>query len=181
MPEMNFCSNCGSENMHRKVPEGDNRERWVCGKCETIYYTNPRIVAGCLPVFGSKVLLCKRAIPPRKGFWNLPAGYLEIGETVKEGALRELKEEANATMEVIRLHCVYDLPHTAQVYLHFLGEMKTPEFSPGPESLEVRLFEEEEIPWEELAFSSTVFALQKYFKDRETLEKSAYLGQKSYD
>lgn len=178
---MNYCSNCGSKNLKLKIPEGDNRKRHICPDCGVIHYENPRIVVGCVPVWEDKVLLAKRAIKPRKGYWNLPAGFLENHETVMEGALRELREEARAEMEIQRIHCVYDLPHTRQVYIHFLGHLKSPDFAPGPESLEVRLFTQAEIPWDELAFSSTVFALEKYYESLETGETHTFHGFKSYE
>lgn len=165
---MNFCSHCGSGQLTYEVPEGDIRPRYWCQQCGTIHYQNPKLVVGCLPVYQGKILICKRAIEPRYGLWNLPAGYLENGETVEEGAIRETMEEACAKVEIIRLHCLYNLPHINQIYLHFLAYLRTPEFSCGSESLEVRLFAENEIPWKELAFSSSRFALEKYvqYKDR---------------
>jgi ADP-ribose pyrophosphatase YjhB (NUDIX family) len=128
------------------------------------------MVVGCLPVYEDKVLICRRAIEPRYGLWNLPAGYLENGETVQEGALRETREEANAEVDIIRLHCIYNLPHVNQVYLHFLANMKKPIFSCGSESLDVKLFDFDNIPWEEIAFSSSKFAIKKYMDYGENYE-----------
>lgn len=159
---MNYCSHCGSHQLVFEVPEGDNRPRFICKNCHSIHYQNPRMVVGCLPVFEDKILLCRRSIPPRKGLWNLPAGYLENGETVEEGAVRETWEEAQASVRIIKLHCLYNLPHVHQVYLHFLAEMESAAFSPGPESLEVALFSLDNIPWDEIAFSSSSFAIQEY-------------------
>ena len=119
---------------------------------------------GVLATYENKVLLCKRAIEPRKNLWNLPAGFLENGETAEEGALRETLEEASATVKIEKLHCIYSIPKANQVYLHFLAKMERPEFSVTPESTEVGLFTEDEIPWNEIAFSSTEFALRKYFE-----------------
>lgn len=124
------------------------------------------MIVGTLTTFEDKVLLCKRAIEPRYGLWNLPAGFLENGEAAEAGALRETWEEAFAKPKLLRLHCVYSLPHVNQIYLHFLAELIKPEFSSGPESLEVELLTEEEIPWGEIAFTSTEFALKKYFEYR---------------
>jgi len=163
---VNFCSNCGSPDLKFSIPEGDSLPRFWCPNCNTIHYQNPRLIVGTLTTFEDKVLLCKRAIEPRYGLWNLPAGFLENGETAEAGALRETWEEAFAKPKLVRLHCVYSLPHVNQVYLHFLARLEKPEFSSGPESLEVKLLTEEEIPWGEIAFTSTSFALKKYFEFR---------------
>ncbi|WPP52809.1 NUDIX hydrolase [Catalinimonas niigatensis] len=164
---MNYCSNCGSNQLVFEIPEGDNRARYMCQQCNTIHYQNPKLVVGCLPVYEDKILICRRAIAPCYGLWNLPAGYLENEETVEEGAIRETWEEANTQVEVIKLHCIYNLPHINQVYLHFLAKLKNPYFSCGSESLEVKLFEEKDIPWNHLAFSSSKFALKKYIQFKE--------------
>jgi ADP-ribose pyrophosphatase YjhB (NUDIX family) len=124
------------------------------------------MVVGCLPVFEHKILLCRRAIEPRYGFWNLPAGYLENGETVAEGALRETWEEARIKVELVRLHSIYNLLRVQQVYLFFLANMPSSHFGCGEETLEAQLFEETNLPWNELAFSSNVFALKKYLADK---------------
>jgi ADP-ribose pyrophosphatase YjhB (NUDIX family) len=128
------------------------------------------MVVGCLPVFENKILMCRRAIEPRRGLWNLPAGYLENGETVEEGAIRETWEEARARVKLLRLHCLYNLPHVHQVYLHFLAEMEDEAFSAGPESLEVALFSHENIPWDEIAFSSSSFAIREYIRHGKAFE-----------
>ncbi len=159
---MNFCSHCGSGELRQEIPPGDNRLRHYCPGCGTIHYQNPNMVVGCLPIFEGQILLCRRAIEPRKGFWNLPAGYLENGETVEEGALRELCEEAGAEATIIRLHTLFNLPTVNQVYLFFLAHLASPRFDGGEESLEVRLFRPEEIPFEEMAFASSAFAIRQY-------------------
>ncbi len=161
---MKYCSQCGDELNHR-VPDGDNRPRFVCDSCETIHYQNPKIVTGCLPIFEDKVLLCKRSIAPRAGFWTLPAGFLENGETAEQGALRETVEEANAKAEIIELYTLFSLPHISQVYLFYRAQLTDLDFYPGEESLETRLFEEQEIPWEELAFPVITETLKHYFSD----------------
>lgn len=136
------------------------------------------MIVGTLATYQQKVLLCKRAIEPRYGLWNLPAGFLENGETAEAGALRETWEEAFAQPKIIRLHCVYSLPHVNQVYLHFLAELTEPAFSVAPESLEVALFSEEEVPWKEIAFTSTEFALRKYFEHRHNPDfHGVHMGQ----
>ncbi|MEM1221088.1 MAG: NUDIX hydrolase [Bacteroidota bacterium] len=163
---MNYCSKCGSSDIGLQVPTGDNRPRYVCNNCGTIHYTNPNIIAGCLPIWEDKVLLCSRAIEPRLGYWNVPSGFLENGETVEEGAVREVWEEAEAKVQILNLHAVFSLPQVNQVYIHYLGELIDGKFGVGEESLESQLFSEEEIPWKEIAFNSSIFTLKRYFEDR---------------
>lgn len=163
---MNFCSNCGGE-VSLKIPEGDNLPRHTCNQCNTIHYQNPKVVTGCLPVYQDKVLLCKRAIEPRRGYWTLPAGFMENGETTEEGALRETREEANAEVSIDQLYTLTSIVHVNQVQLIYLAQMNKPEFSESNESLEVRLFSEDEIPWKELAFKTIKNALSLYFEDRK--------------
>ena len=173
---MNFCSNCGSAEIAFIVPAGDTHRRFVCGNCATIHYQNPNIVAGCLPVWEDKVLLCRRAIEPRRGFWNIPSGYLENGESVEDGARREVWEEAAARVEIGHLITLYNLPKINQVYLQFVGELIGGEFGVGEESLECALFTEEAIPWEEMAFTSSTFTLRRYFADRRVGRKVLHRG-----
>lgn len=163
---MKYCSNCGHQVTLQDVP-GDNRKRFVCNNCNTIHYQNPNVVVGCLPVWEDKVLLCRRAIEPRKGFWNVPGGYLENGETVEDGATREVYEEACIQVKIKGLLTIFSIPQINQVYMHFLADLPDLNFSPGEESLEVSLFKEEDIPWNEIAFSSSVFSLKSYFKNRK--------------
>lgn len=164
---MKYCSLCGAR-VEIKVPEGDSLPRAVCTECQTIHYQNPRIVAGTLPVWQDQVLLCRRAIAPREGYWTLPAGYLENSETVAAGAARETREEANATVSNLQLYSVFSLPHISQVYMFFRADLEGPDYSSGPESLEVELFSEQDIPWDELAFPVITITLQHYFTDRKT-------------
>jgi ADP-ribose pyrophosphatase YjhB (NUDIX family) len=166
-PATAFCSACGSARIARRVPEGDNMPRFVCGDCGTIHYQNPKIVVGCLPEIEQRVLLCKRAIEPRHGLWTLPAGFLENGESIFAGALRETLEEANARVEIGDLYTMISLPQISQVYVMFRARLLDLDFGPGPESLEVRLFEEHEVPWEELAFRTIGRTLRNYFLDRK--------------
>ncbi|NVF14902.1 NUDIX hydrolase [Vreelandella maris] len=161
---MNFCSHCGDK-VRFAVPEGDDRPRYLCDACGTIHYQNPRIVAGTLPVSGSKVLLCKRAISPRKGYWTLPAGYMENAESTQQAAARETREEACAEVKLANLYTLIDLPHINQVYMIFRAEL-IGGFSAGPESLEVALFEEHEIPWDALAFTTIERTLRHFYADR---------------
>ena len=150
---MQFCPNCGSK-IFMKIPEEDNRLRAVCDSCNLIHYENPKIVVGALATFEGKILLCKRAIEPRVGLWTLPAGYMELNETTLEGAVRETVEEAGADIKIVRLFAMHDLPFVNQVHIFFLAKMKSPSLSPGSESLEAKLFDVDEIPWENLAFRS---------------------------
>ena len=162
---MKFCSQCGNP-VTQRIPEGDSRLRYVCDSCQTIHYQNPNIVAGCVPTWGSKVLLCRRAIEPRLGYWTLPAGFMENGETVEQAAARETLEEACARVHGMQLYTLFDLPHINQVYMLFRAELVDLDFAPGEESLEVQLFHEQDIPWSELAFPTIGRTLECYFADR---------------
>ena len=164
---MKYCSECGSE-VSFKIPAGDSRERHVCDSCGVIHYVNPRIIAGTLPVFDGKVLLCRRAIEPRKGYWTLPAGFMENGETSAEAAARETIEEAEAQVNIRGLYTVFNLPHISQVYLFYRADIIDGEFGVGEESLESQLFEEKDIPWDELAFPTIHRTLVRYFEDRKS-------------
>ena len=163
---MKFCSSCGAS-VELKVPADDNRERHVCSSCETIHYINPRIIAGCLVTKGDQVLLCKRAIEPRLGKWTLPAGFMENGESVEEGAARETWEEALAKVDIHGLYTVFSLPYISQVYLFYRGEMIGDDYGAGPESLDAQLYDEADIPWDELAFPVVTRTLKAYFRDRQ--------------
>lgn len=150
-------------NFTRMVPDGDNRERLVCGDCGYIAYSNPKIVVGAV-VEGDdgRVLLCRRAIEPRSGFWTLPAGYMEERETSEAGAAREAEEEAGAIIAIDGLLAVYNIPRISQVQLIYRARLAEPVFAAGPESLEVRLFAWDDIPWAELAFPSVHWALHAW-------------------
>jgi ADP-ribose pyrophosphatase YjhB (NUDIX family) len=163
---MKFCSHCGSADVELRIPPGDSLPRHVCAACGTIHYQNPKIVVGCLPVWESRVLLCKRAIEPRLGRWTLPAGFLENGETLQAGAMRETLEEANARVELLPLYALISLPQIGQVYMMFRARLLDLDFGPGPESLEVELFDEADIPWEEIAFRTIARTLRRFFLDR---------------
>lgn len=163
---MKFCSQCGNP-VQLIIPEGDNRERHVCTHCAHVHYQNPRIIAGTLPFQGDAILLCRRAIEPRKGFWTLPAGFMENGETTFEAACRETLEEAAAPVDLQGLYTIFNLPHISQVYMFFMASLTEAGFGVGPESLETRLFTEEEIPWTELAFPTVYKTLKYYFNDRK--------------
>lgn len=162
---MNFCSHCG-HSVSQHIPQGDSRLRYVCAQCHTVHYQNPNIVAGCLPTWGTQVLLCRRAIEPRKGYWTLPAGFMENGETVEQAARRETREEACAEVMNLNIYTLIDVPHINQVHIFYRAELKSPDFAAGDESLDVRLFEEADIPWSELAFRTVSRTLECFFSDR---------------
>jgi len=162
---LNYCPECGHQTT-TKIPEGDNRERQVCDACNTIHYHNPKNVCGCILEWQGKVLLCKRSIEPRYGYWTLPAGFMENNESTMDGAAREAFEEANATAVNLKLFGLYNLPRISQVYLMFHGELKDGYMKAGEESLDVGLFSSDEIPWDELAFPVVTESLQRYFEDR---------------
>ena len=165
LPLVNYCSACGKP-VVRKVPPGDHRERFVCGHCGAIHYQNPKVVVGCLPIRGHRVLLCQRGIEPRKGYWTLPAGFLETGETIAAGAARETREEALAQVSIIGLYTVFNVPHISQVHLFFRATLDDGAFGIGEESLDARLVEERDVPWDSLAFPVVSRTLAHYFADR---------------
>lgn len=162
---MKYCTHCGHEVIWR-VPTGDERARHICTACDTVFYQNPRIVAGCLPIWEDQVLLCRRAISPQKGLWTLPAGFMENGETTQQAAARETREEAGADVGKLELYTLFDLPHINQVYMFFRAHLLHPDALAGAESLEVRLFHQQEIPWEQLAFPVVGRTLDCFFIDR---------------
>lgn len=167
---MNYCSHCGSPDINFVVPKGDSYHRFVCAQCGVIHYDNPRVIVGCLVYEDDRVMLCKRAIEPQHGLWNLPAGFLENGERAEDGAVRETLEESRANVRIEKLHALFSLPKVNQVYLHFLAKRLPGNIGPTPESLEVRFFEPPEVPWEQIAFHSTTFALRKYFEYGQSCE-----------
>ncbi|MBK7541366.1 MAG: NUDIX hydrolase [Candidatus Competibacteraceae bacterium] len=172
---MKFCSQCGAS-VTLRVPVGDNLPRYVCDACDTIHYLNPKVVAGCILEWQDRVLLCRRAIEPRYGLWTLPAGFMENGESTLAAAAREALEEAHAEGENLRLYGVYSLLHVSQVYLIFQGRLKDGYACPGEESLEVRLYAEAEIPWDQIAFTVVHEALRQYFSERRTGQFHHHLG-----
>ena len=172
---MKFCSQCGAPVILR-IPTGDNRPRHVCESCNTVHYQNPKIVAGCIPEWEGRVLLCRRAIEPRYGLWTLPAGFMENHESAVAAATRETLEEANAVVENLSLYGLYSLIHVSQVYLMFRGLLKDGQASSGEESLEVGMFAEAEIPWDEIAFAVVRETLQQYFADRQTGAFTLHVG-----
>lgn len=146
----------------QKIPDGDNHQRMICTDCGWIHYVNPKIVVGVVASWEGRLLLCRRAIEPRRGFWTIPAGYMEEHESTEQGAIRETYEEAGANVELDGLLAVYSLPRLSQVHLIYRGRLTTPEFASGEESLEVQLMPWDEIPWDQLAFPTNHWALQNY-------------------
>ena len=172
---MKFCSNCGAP-VSLKIPPGDSLPRHVCDACNTIHYQNPKMVVGCIPEWEDRILLCRRAIEPRHGLWTVPAGFMENGETTYQGAARETLEEANARVEVGPLYALYNIPHISQVYILFRARLLDTDFSAGAESLEVRLFTESEIPWDDIAFATVRNTLRHYYADRQRGAYEFHLG-----
>ncbi len=172
---MKFCSDCGAS-VSKKIPAGDNRPRWVCDACGTIHYQNPKLVVGCIPEWEDRILLCRRAIEPRHGFWTVPAGFMENGETTAAGAARETLEEANARVDNLTLYAVYNIPHIDQVYMLFRATLLDLDFHPGEETLETRLVAESDVPWDDLAFITVRNTLRHYYADRQRGEYRFHMG-----
>lgn len=172
---MNYCSQCGAT-VSLKIPAGDTLPRFVCTACQTIHYQNPKIVAGCIAEWENSIILCRRAIEPRYGYWTFPAGFMETGESVEAAAARELLEEAQAVVDAPSLYAVFSLPHISQVYLVFRGQLRAPEFGPGSESLEVRLCQADKIPWDALAFRVVHEILSRYVADQASGHFPVHVG-----
>jgi ADP-ribose pyrophosphatase YjhB (NUDIX family) len=181
---MKFCSECAHP-VALAIPEGDNRPRYVCSHCDAIHYLNPKLVVGSIPVWEQdgqlKVLLCKRAIEPRYGYWTLPAGFMENAETTAEAAIRETEEEAGAHIEIGELFTLLNVAHVHQVHLFYLARLVDLDFAPGVESLEVELFAEDEIPWDDLAFPTIRTTLELFFADRVKMREGGTYGFHSQD
>lgn len=164
--QIKHCKNCGSAVVYRLPDDGDTKQRAVCPACHTVHYENPLNVVGTVAHLGDRVLLCKRNIEPRWGKWTLPAGFMELGETTDEGAARETDEEAGAEFEMEALFTVVSVPRVGQVHLFYLARLLSDEFNPGHETIEARLFTEDEVPWDEIAFRTVRETLTRYFADR---------------
>jgi ADP-ribose pyrophosphatase YjhB (NUDIX family) len=163
---MKYCSECGTP-VFLKIPEGDNRLRYVCTNCKTVHYQNPLVIVGVLPEYKQQILLCKRAIEPQKDRWTLPAGFMENDESTLEGALRECQEEAQTSVIEPKLYALYDIPYINQVYVFYRGQLANLDFGPSAESTEVALFDERDIPWNQLAFPVVTAVLKRYLVDRK--------------
>lgn len=162
---MNYCSHCGAGVVLR-IPDGDTLPRHVCAACGAIHYENPKLIVGCIAEWGDAILLCRRAIEPRHGLWTLPAGFMENNETTSAAAARETREEACAEVDGLDLFALVNVPHIHQVHLFYRGALREGRHEPGTESLETRLFAEHELPWQEMAFRSSTFALRAWLEDR---------------
>jgi ADP-ribose pyrophosphatase YjhB (NUDIX family) len=172
---MKYCSNCGAA-VELRIPGGDTLPRYVCCACNVIHYQNPKIVVGCIPEWEDRILLCRRAIEPRLGLWTMPSGFMENAETLVQGAERETLEEANARVEMGDLYSIYNLPHINQVHVLFRARLLDLDFKPGIESLDVKLFQEAEIPWDSLAFRVIREPLKRYFEERRQGRLSFHMG-----
>lgn len=181
---MKFCSECAHP-VALAIPEGDNRPRYVCPQCHAIHYQNPKLVVGSIPVWEQdgklQVLLCKRAIEPRYGYWTLPAGFMENEETTEQAAMRETEEEAGADVELGKLFTLLNVAHVHQVHLFYLARLRNLDFAPGEESLEVQLFTQDEIPWDDLAFPTVRSTLELFFADRVKVREGGAYGFHSRD
>jgi len=171
-----YCSQCGGK-LTRMIPPDDNRVRDVCTHCGAVHYQNPRNVVGVVPIWRDSVLLCRRAIEPRRGKWTLPAGFMELGESTAQGALRETQEEAGVQVSLESLYTVLDVAHVDQVHVFYLARVLSPELDPGPETLEARFFELSAIPWEDLAFRTVSTTLRHYVQDHARGVFSVHHGQ----
>jgi ADP-ribose pyrophosphatase YjhB (NUDIX family) len=166
MPPMKFCPSCAAP-VAERIPEGDHLPRAVCTRCGTIHYRNPKLIAGCVPEHEGRILVCRRAIEPRRGYWTIPAGFMEVGETLQQAAARECHEEALARVEVGSLCAVVHVLHAEQVHVMFRAVLAADgSFGVGAESLETVLCDERDMPWPEIAFPSVEFTLRRYFEDR---------------
>ncbi|NRR30132.1 NUDIX hydrolase [Oxalobacteraceae bacterium] len=181
---MKFCSECAHP-VELAIPAGDNRPRYVCVNCTTVHYQNPKMVLGTVPVWEggdeAQVLLCRRAIEPRYGFWTLPAGFMENNETTAEAALRETAEEAGANIELGPLYTLLNVARVHQVHMFYLATLKDLAFAPGEESLEVQMFSESQIPWDELAFPTIRTTLELFFADRKRIAEGGNYGFHTQD
>lgn len=162
---IHYCTQCANP-LARIIPPDDNRTRDVCLQCGSVHYQNPRNVVGVVPIWEDKILLCKRAIEPRSNTWTLPAGFMELKESTAEGALREADEEAGVKLELGQLFTMLDVPAVGQVHIYYLAKVLSPELNPGPESLEARFFELDEIPWDNLSFQTVRSTIEHYLEDR---------------
>ena len=165
-PPVNFCSVCGAK-VTLRVPPGDSLPRHVCDSCNTVHYRNPLVVVGTIPEWEDQILLCRRAIEPRHGLWTLPAGFMELGETTAQAALRETMEEAKARVDLGEVFALLSVPHVDQVHIFYRARLLDLQFAAGEETLEVALFRESEIPWKEIAFRTVSAALRHFYADRK--------------
>lgn len=164
---MKYCTLCG-QTVSRRIPDADDRERDVCDGCGHVHYENPRIIVCALPAWEDKIMLCKRAIEPRYGLWTLPGGFMELGESTLDAARRETLEEAGARIDVTELYALYHILHIDQVHMFYRARLRDLDFAPGDESLDVQLFAERDVPWNDIAFPAVADTLRHYFRDMPT-------------
>lgn len=174
---MNYCSQCGSDQLRHEIPMGDHRPRWVCSSCTKIYYENPLMVVGTLPLYEGRILLAKRGIEPRSGLWNLPAGFMEMNETIEHGALRETHEETGLHVKLGYPLALFSISQSNHTYFFFTAEMQNTNWQTNEESTEFALFEPHAIPWQQLAFSANIFAIDAYLKNINTNKTNFYVGK----
>jgi ADP-ribose pyrophosphatase YjhB (NUDIX family) len=181
---MKFCSECAHP-VTLLIPQDDNRPRHVCSHCGIIHYQNPKMVIGSIPVWqhngDTQILLCKRAIEPRHGYWTLPAGFMENNETTTEAACRETVEEAGANIELHQLFSLLNVPHVHQVHMFYRATLLDLDYAPGIESLEVKLFSEADIPWDDIAFLTVGHTLKLFFEDLAKVKAGGTYGFHSHD
>ena len=170
MKKMKYCTEC-SQKVSLEIPDGDNRQRYVCHNCPKVYYHNPVIICATIIEYEQQILLCKRNIQPRFGLWTIPGGFMEVGESTKAGAIRETYEESLASLQDIELFGVYDLIHAEQIYIVYKAKLQKQEFGSTPESQEVKLFNQNCIPWQEIAFKVVKIALQDFFENKNTIHR----------
>lgn len=173
---MKYCSNCAHPIKFGEI-KGEHIPRYHCVNCETIHYQNPRVIVGCLPIWEDKIMLCRRGIEPQLGLWNVPGGFMENGETPEHGAVREMWEETFGRVKLLNLHTVFSVVPVNQVHLHYLVELLDLNYSITPESTEITLFTEGDVPWADIAFASSKFAIKKYFEDEKLGLRRTHLGK----
>jgi ADP-ribose pyrophosphatase YjhB (NUDIX family) len=163
---LSFCPHCAAK-LLIEIPTGDNMPRYTCGACNTVLYENPKLVVGCVAEFDDRILLCKRAIEPRLGYWTVPAGFMELGETLAQAAARETLEEACATVTLGSMLAIVDVPEASQVHVFYRGTLDEGRYAAGDESLEAELWAPDDIPWDEIAFRSGQIALKQFLAQKE--------------
>lgn len=173
---MNYCTHCGSDKIVKEIPKNEEVLRSVCSTCKTIHYVNPNMIVGCIVEYKGKILLAKRGIEPRKNFWNLPCGFLEMNENVEDGAVREVYEETGIQVKITKLQTVYNVVHSGQVYLIFSANANNSNFKKTFETLESKFFSPKEIPWDKIAFSANTFALKKYLEPDSKVQEFVHIG-----
>ncbi|MCP1622509.1 NUDIX hydrolase [Pseudomonas nitroreducens] len=176
MPAPRFCPACGSGGLSRQCPPGDTHERLTCAGCGYIHYENPKVIAGCIIERDGKYLLCQRGIPPRPGTWTLPAGFMENGETTEQAALREVWEETGVRADIVSPYSIFSVPTISEVYIIFRASVIEETGEHGPETLQVKFFAPEEIPWECIYYPAIRQILERYIEERQAGVYGIYMG-----